>query len=242
MRQPLLIAHLLDYFFPPRCLLCTERIERQAGVLICSSCLSAITCIESSSCPRCGKPFLTENGDDHWCGACLESESLLTIVRALGRYEDRMRSLIHLIKYKQTFAAISVIGYLLDRHTRWDAELAAHDIIVPVPLHKRRLRQRGFNQAVHWGALVSKKYRIPLARQLLERTKWTTPQVTLRGDRRKTNVRNAFRVLESSNVRHASVLLVDDVYTTGATVQECARMLQKAGAFRVDGFVIARAV
>jgi ComF family protein len=153
-----------------------------------------------------------------------------------------MRGLIHLFKYKHKSAVLPVLRLLLEQHLRWDAELAAHDLIVPVPLHRRRLQERGFNQAVFWGKLVSEKYGIPVKSRLLRRTRWTAPQVILQGDRRRNNVRHAFSVSKTGALRDARVLLVDDVYTTGATMQECARILKKAGAARVDGFVIARAV
>jgi len=115
-------------------------------------------------------------------------------------------------------------------------------MIIPVPLHKQRLRERGFNQAVLWGAAVSAKYRIPMKLNAVLRSRWTAPQVNLHGSRRENNVRNAFSVGETSCLHNASVLLVDDVYTTGATMKECARALRKGGAARIDGFVIARTV
>ena len=241
MRSYTFFANLLNYFLPPFCLVCGVRISDEKNSFVCSDCFRAITLIGHPSCIRCGKPFLTAEGDDHVCGKCLHMRSNINSVKALGTYDGTLRSLVHLIKYKQKFAAIAVVGHLLDCHTRWNDYVAAHDIIVPVPLHKRRLKERGFNQAVLWGNIVGKKFHIPVAVNAVLRTRWTAPQVSLRGRERTNNVRNAFSVNTPSLLNNASVLLVDDVYTTGATMNECARMVKKAGASRIDGLVIARA-
>lgn len=150
--------------------------------------------------------------------------------------------MIHLLKYKQKLALKPAFQALLDQSGTHDMDFSCYDLIIPVPLHIRRLRERGFNQAVVWGEIVGETYCIPVKRAVLRRSTWTTPQVTLHGATRKENIRDAFSVRDASAVRNKSVLLVDDVYTTGATMGECAAVLRQVGAVLVDGFVIARAV
>ncbi|MBN2466708.1 MAG: ComF family protein [Deltaproteobacteria bacterium] len=166
----------------------------------------------------------------------------MTAIRALGKYEGALETLIHGFKYRQQFAAKTVFGFLLDNCRSDDLDFCRYDLLVPVPLHKKRLRERGFNQAVVLADLLRKKYKVPLARAVLQRTVYTPPQVQLRGDARKKNVRRAFKASDPAAVRNKTILLVDDVYTTGATMNECARTLKQAGASRIDGFVMARAV
>lgn len=237
-----LFRHLLNFLFPPFCLVCGSRTAEENNLLICNDCFRGITLISRPSCVRCGRPFLTAEGDDHVCGACLHSKSTITSVKALGVYDETLRRLIHLIKYKGRFAAVSVLRGLLEGQALLRDYVTAHDIIVPVPLHKRRLRERGFNQAVLWGTVVGGTFRIPVQCNAVLRNRWTAPQVRLHGTERMNNVRNAFSVRKPSSLKNAAVLLVDDVYTTGATMNECARVIRKAGAWRVDGLVIARAL
>ncbi len=235
-------THLLDCLFPPFCLVCGSRTPDENNLLVCNTCLRGITLIGRPSCIRCGKPFFTAEGGDHVCGKCLHTRSNINAIKALGTYDGALRSVIHLIKYKKKFAAVAVLGRLLDEHALWHDYVAAHDVIVPVPLHKRRLRARGFNQAVLWANVIGKKFCLPVERNAVHRTRWTAPQVRLHGTERMNNVRNAFSVRKPLPLKNAAVLLVDDVYTTGATMNECARVMRKAGASRINGLVIARAL
>jgi ComF family protein len=115
------------------------------------------------------------------------------------------------------------------------------DLIVPVPLHKKRLRQRGFNQAILLGEILSQQSGIPLQRNNLQRIRWTEPQVNLSAAARPGNVKGAFAVADSGAITGKNVLLIDDVYTTGCTVSECSRVLKNAGAAGVAVLTVARA-
>ncbi len=137
---------------------------------------------------------------------------------------------------------VNLFNFLLDHMHNHAITFSSYDLLIPVPLHRSRLRQRGFNQTVILGNILKKKYHLPLHTNILQRTAHTLPQVTLPVKARKVNMRNAFKVKESQSVEGKTILLLDDVYTTGATMNECARILKKSGASRVDGFVIARAV
>lgn len=237
-----LFSCALDYLFPPSCLLCGAQELYQSGCLICKECIDSISFVTHPLCLRCGRPFLTESERDHVCGECLTQKKYLTIVRALCRYEGTVEKMIHQFKYKQKFAVAPIFKLLLDFYSSEDMNFYSYDLFIPVPLHPARLRQRGFNQAVLWGEMLKKKYNVPLKRMALKRTVGTLPQVTLQGKTRRENVKNAFKVSDSTLVNDKAILLLDDVYTTGATMNECARVLKESGASRVDGFVIARAV
>lgn len=242
MRWSNLFSSALDYLFPPYCLLCESRDIYQTGCFICKGCVDSIPFITHPYCFRCGKPFLTQTDRDHLCGNCLTHDAFFTIVRALGKYEGSLGKIVHLLKYKQKFATEKILTLLLDRYQNGEINFCSYDFLIPVPLHRSRLRQRGFNQAVVLGNVLRKKYNLPLERFALQRTVATLPQVRLQGKERMKNVRNAFKVKDAALVDGKSILLLDDVYTTGATINECARVLREGGASRVDGFVIARAV
>jgi ComF family protein len=153
-----------------------------------------------------------------------------------------LRKIIHLLKYKQKFAIERILALLLDDYQNIDINFCSYDFFIPVPLHRSRLRQRGFNQAVVLGNVLRRKHNMPLQRLAMQRIVATLPQVRLQGKERMENVRNAFKIRDAALVQNKSILLLDDVYTTGATMNECARALRDAGALRVDGFVVARAV
>jgi len=237
------ISLALDCLFPPGCLICSSKDLYQSGHLICKDCFDSISFISHPFCVRCGKQFLTETVRDHMCGDCLTKEPYFNLVRALGKYEGALEKIIHNFKYKQKFSMVNIFTFLLENMQNNGITFDSYDLFIPVPLHLSRLRQRGFNQTVLLGRVLQKKYQqIPLQTMVLQRMVPTLPQVTLAVKERKVNVRNAFRVKDPRLVEGKTVLLLDDVYTTGATMNECARVLKESGVSRVDGFVIARAV
>jgi ComF family protein len=154
-------------------------------------------------------------------------------------YENALAEAIHLFKYSKNPNWSKPLGRLL--HTRLH-DLGVLEVILPVPLHAKRLRQREFNQALLLAREVSLASGIPLQMDNLRRVRWTQPQIELNGDERRKNVRGAFEVLRPDQVKGQSVLLIDDVFTTGATVNECARVLKKAGAKAVNVLTVARMV
>lgn len=236
------ISLALEFLFPPVCLLCGSTKVCRKGCFICKECLDSISFISHPVCTRCGKPFLTETTRDHVCGNCLTQKYSFNVVRALGRYEGALEKIIHNFKYKQKFSMIHILRFLLDHISNHDIIFSSYDLLIPVPLHRSRLRRRGFNQSVLLGNILKEKYRLPLGTTILRRAVPTLPQVSLPVQARKVNMQNAFTVKKPQSVKGKSILLLDDVYTTGATINECARALKKSGAARVDGFVIARAV
>lgn len=192
-------------------------------------------------CQVCGIPFVGI-GTDHLCGDCLKNPPSFDVARAGFVYEGHCRELIHAFKYQNKTHLRRPLALLArERLTEFVASRCP-DLIVPVPLHRKRLRSRGFNQAVLLGELLAYEWRLPLERQVLQRVRWTKPQINLSADDRRENVKGAFAVADSVAVAGKRVLILDDVLTTGSTVEECSRMLKRAGAVDVAVITVARAL
>ena len=212
--------------------------EQESG--ICPHCLSQMKYIESPHCNRCGKPFHSEIVADHLCGECLTRKKYLRCARSVGYYDGVLRKAIHLLKYKlKSNLAVPLGDIMANQMQSFFSETEYHSIM-PVPLHPRRLRERGFNQALALARVIGKKYRINLNSYNLTRNRETKPQVGLSEHDRIDNVKNAFSLLKSDRITDKDVLLVDDVYTSGNTVEECAKVLIRAGAHKVDVLTLAR--
>jgi ComF family protein len=160
----------------------------------------------------------------------------------MGHYEGPLREAIHRWKYEEKIYLSSLFGEWMERgfSQYWKASL--FDLLVPVPLHPQRLRERGFNQALLLVRELSHRTGIPYRKRLLEKRERTIPQVHLSGVDREKGVKGVFRLADREEVQGKVILLVDDVYTTGATVNECAKVLIAGGAQRVDVFTLAHAV
>jgi ComF family protein len=217
---------------------------------LCSACLNGFRPIQSPVCNTCGLMFKSRESADHVCGECAQQPKKYRMARASGVYAAGFIQIVHKFKYKGKIQLAKPLGALLFTeflHYWHNDEI---DLILPVPLHKKRFRQRGFNQAYllvnDWDNLSRarrlKPRRAAVATNVLVRSKKTAPQTGLNRADRLQNIKNAFNVRRPDIVKNKWVLLVDDVYTTGATVNECARVLVKSGAKRVDVLTLARAI
>lgn len=233
------INAVLDFMYPPRCSLCGRYGGDEEG--ICQDCLSQIHYIGSPLCIRCGKPFSHECATDHFCGECLTGRRYFTTARAVGLYNGLFRKTLHRFKYQWKHCLARPLGTLMAERMEPFFSDTLYQSMVPVPLHPRRLRKRGFNQALVLARMLSRTYHIPLDRQNLVRTRWTQSQVGLSERERKDNVRGAFAVLQSARIAERTILLLDDIYTSGSTVDECSKVLINAGARKVDVLTLARA-
>lgn len=193
-------------------------------------------------CPRCGLPF-AGSGIDHLCEGCRRRAPRFDRARACALYDvgsdfgSPLATALHRYKYKPDPALAPVLADFLASRCPYRAD---YDVLVPVPLHLERLRWRGFNQAALLARRLARQWALPLDPFGLTRTRATPPQVGLDETERRRNVAGAFAVPRPERVRRRRILLIDDVYTTGATVNECARVLKRAGARRVDVLVLAR--
>jgi ComF family protein len=236
----------IDLIYPPRCSICEkflwkDRAKRnQQELLFCEPCLDGFSEITSPFCFICGRPFASEVDEDHLCENCLRKRPYYDAMRAPYLYEGDIMAAIHQFKYARKSHLANSLGFLLTSFARKWLDNTDSIVMMPVPLHPKKLRERNFNQS-----LLLARYAAPLLGTELDfvslrRIKYTQPQTALKSDERRKNVRGAFEVVDSKVVKGRSVLLVDDVTTTGSTLNECARTLKRAGAREVFCLTLAR--
>ena len=233
---------LLDLLFPPLCHSCRAFIPNPGAVRLCATCLDAAPLIAHPFCTCCGRPFATIGGADHLCGKCLTDPPPFAAARAALIYTGTTRELIHRFKYSHRVMLRRPLGCLAGPCLDSFVNDFGADVMVPVPLHRKRLQQRGFNQAILLGEIFSKRWGLHLVRNNLRRTRWTEPQINLTASARAENVKGAFALADPAALAGKRVLLIDDVYTTGSTVKECAITLNKGGATAVAVLTVARAM
>jgi ComF family protein len=252
--------------FPLKCLKCQKIIFRADltyqdrdgagkffyknlfGKYFCSDCITlSYEPFEPPFCERCGKKFKHKFIENHFCEDCLKVSNNTGKVRAGARYSGIVKESIHFFKYQKKLSLAEPLGKIIFAGFNEYFNPSEIDVIMPVPLHTSKLKQRGFNQAF----LVVKSFKkmlekndifSPLSIDLysLKRVKKTDPQTDFSAEQRKENVKDAFKVVNLEKVKNKRILLVDDVYTTGATSSEAAGKLIEAGALTVDVLVIAR--
>lgn len=237
---PQFLTVLLDFLLPPVCHICRSHISEPQHLHICPTCLEALTPVTSPCCPLCGVPFHA-NGTDHLCGNCILHPPHFDTAHAPYLYEGALRDLIHSFKYDHRMQRRQVLTLLMLTGTAPLLRCQSPDLIVPIPLHVSRLRERGFNQAALLGAQAARLLALPIALTALARVRSTVPQIELAAHERQVNVKDAFAVTQPVLIHGKNILLVDDVITTGSTMNECARILKKAGAAQVTALAIARA-
>jgi ComF family protein len=215
---------------------------------ICESCIQLIERVPEPMCQVCGVPLqAADYARSDWCRACAESPPHFGKARAIARYRPGISedgqvvpSIIRRHKYGRDQSLAHALAQCLGESLPLDGD--DYDLVIPMPLHRRRLRWRGFNQAALLSLAVARKIDCMLDVATLARVRDTPPQTWQDSIQRRQNVRGAFVVTHPDRIAHRSLLLVDDVMTTGATLDECARTLLAAGARRVDVFTLARAV
>lgn len=227
---------LLEIIFPPVCLLCAKR-SREKG--FCGECRAMLDKkrITSPVCLRCGAPFHSPKAVGHVCGQCLKTPPHFNAARSAFVYDGHVLDAVHRFKYAGDTSlarplAMEALGALGSKD---------HCLIVPVPLHPERLRARGFNQSVLIARELARITSIELCCGNLKRARNTGQQVGLGVEERKKNVAGAFRLENPALLKGKKTLLVDDVMTTGATINECARLLKGSGA-EVFALTVARAI
>jgi ComF family protein len=236
-----LVFAVIDFFFPPLCLLCRAFLSAPEEKYLCTECLDAFPLISGPLCPICGIPFVSQQGADHVCSRCIDRMPYFDSARAIGAYDGALRKAIHQFKYNNRSLLSAPLGSILSQHGKTVLPRDTYDVVMPVPLHPRRLRQRGFNQSLFLARSVAQAWGIAFDREGLHRTRWTDPQTMLPQKERRHNVKGAF-AYQGRGVTAKAVLLVDDVYTSGSTANECAQVLKKQGAGRVDVLTLARTI
>jgi len=231
----------LNLIFPPLCVSCRARVGEAHA--LCPACWNAISFIEGSLCSSCGSPFEVDPGSETVCGACLARPHDFKRARSLFHYNDASKPLILAFKHGDRLDHAPAFARWLERTGQplfSDAEL-----LVPVPLHRWKLWKRRYNQAAIVAEGLSKITGLPHDPLVLEKRRATKSQGEMPSAKaRRRNVLNAFQVPSDkvARIRGRNVLLIDDVFTTGATLNACARALKRAGAARVDALTLARVV
>ncbi|MGZ5811754.1 MAG: ComF family protein [Xanthobacteraceae bacterium] len=230
----------LDTALPPLCPSCREQVADPGA--LCPTCWGQLSFIERPYCERLGTPFAYDPGPGIVSAAAIADPPAYGRARAAVRYDDIARKLVHAYKYGDRIDLAPGMGRWMARAGREILE-GAH-LLVPVPLHWRRLWTRRFNQAATLSRAISREAAVPVADELLRRVRATRQQVGLTQAERDVNVPGAFAVTADgkASLRGKRIVLVDDVLTSGATVDNCARVLLRSGALNVDVLVFARVV
>jgi ComF family protein len=213
---------------------------------LCPDCGAKLETLDGPICTCCGQAFASRQVPDHVCGPCLEKAQPYDRARAVFGYNDTLRRLVHQLKFHDRLQLSRPLGRLLLAYFLHAWKDRPIDIVAPVPLHPRRFRQRGFNQAWllvrDWEKTAAGNGAVAwrVHKGCHQRVKWQRPQTGLPAGERVRNIKGAFALGPGQGVQGRGVLLVDDVMTTGATAGECARQLRLAGARTVDVLTLAR--
>jgi ComF family protein len=248
-RRPVILRDALDglaaVLLPAPCRICDQPLSRATRIPVCESCLASFERIADPMCQCCGRPrpvAMAAATVAPLCRLCRDEVYGFDCARSFAVYNDALGTAIVLLKYEQ----VTRMGHWFAE--RLEETLAAHgngfrpDVVVPVPLHPERLRERGYNQAEMMARPLARRLRLDLRAYLLVRTRPRPPQLVLSRTERWRSVRGAYATHERAKVDKLRVLLVDDVLTTGATLDACSRVLRRAGAAAVMGLTVARVV
>jgi ComF family protein len=231
---------LLDFVYPQTCPLCRNPLKREEKD-VCDECWKALALLPSPYCPYC-KSFL-EGADEipnHQCPYLSTSEDRrIVAVRSLGTFDDHYQKLVHRLKYEKKIPLGKRLAQSLGESMAEEKEFTGCDMVIPVPLHRARERERGFNQSEVLAKGISRAIGISPTKGILKRKRNTKDQTYLNAQQRAENVRGAFVVRRADSIIGKKVILVDDVMTTGATLNECARMLLDSGAKNVFAATLA---
>lgn len=225
---------LLALLLAPACAACRQPLDRPSSGPVCTACWRAIPFLDPPVCDRCGEPAPAgAAGADRECLRCRETPGRIARSRAIGLYDGALRAIVHALKYDGRRSLARPLARLLER---CGADVVAGaDVAIPVPLHRAKRRRRGFNQADD----LARGLPLPVRRPLV-RLRDTPSQTDLPAEARRANVAGAFGLARGASVRGAVVVLVDDVSTTGATLEACARVLLDGGAKEVRALTAAR--
>ncbi|MDO3378597.1 ComF family protein [Geoalkalibacter halelectricus] len=225
-------------FLPPCCPLCDQPLGAKDQDGFCAVCRDAFRLLASPCCPRCSLPYAAADGSDHLCENCTRQEPPFVWAAAAAHYEGALRDAVQLFKFGRRLDLDRPLAALLLAATGERIRAFAPDLIVAVPLHAQRLRQRGYNQAQLLARILAKDLRLAAPARLLRRVRPTALQQGLPRQERHRNLRRAFHA--QGAVAGRRVLLVDDVLTTGATLSACSQALLDGGAAAVAAVALAR--
>ena len=235
---------LLDFVFPQNCISCDGKIS-ESECLLCASCKADIGFIRQPHCFQCGVPADLSYAYPHEefvCGDCRKSPFQFDRARSLGFYDTVLRTTIHHFKYRRQMGVLTEMDLLLEKYFTENPDFCKGFTVSHIPLHFNKMKERGFDQAFLIARQVARVLKLPLEGGLLRRVNATSPQASMTRAERSRNIKGAFEVNRPEWVAGKNILLVDDVFTTGATVNEAAKTLKKEGAGKVYVFTLGRVV
>lgn len=228
-----LYSGLLDLIYPPHCVVC-----RDAGDgYLCPKCIEKITLIEPPVCYKCGKPC-----EAFMCDDCYQREYAFECARSAGIFDGPLRDAIHALKYRNHEAVADPLAEIMARAFAGTQLARNVDVLVPIPIHSSRMLDRGFNQSEVLARILARRIGLPVETKVLRKVRKTRHQVDLPLDERTLNVQGSFAIRHSEKISRKRVLLIDDVFTTGSTLDEAARVLLAAGATEVRAYTLARSL
>lgn len=232
-----ILGELISFVFPERCLIC-KTITLDFG--LCPNCWNKISFISNPSCAICSYPFENETSEDLICGYCLQKKPSFDKAFAVMKYDENSKILIHKFKFNDQL-------HLTKIFSKWIINSISDnknniDIIMPVPIHKFKLFFRKYNQSALLSNEIGAKLKINTLQRALIKTKYTKPQTSLSKKNRLSNIKNTIKINEKykKEIQNKNILIIDDVYTTGATLNECAKLLKKSGCNKVYIATIAK--
>ncbi|MEA1939743.1 MAG: ComF family protein [Candidatus Caldatribacteriota bacterium] len=238
---------LLNFVFPLDCKICKKPIRESRGYSICEDCFNTIEFIKHPYCMKCGKPLIHSEfflkNKNILCVNCREKKYSFEFARSVGTYNKVLRKCIHLFKYYREKKLAKPLGKLMIDYLLESKEFEKKiDLIIPVPLHEKGLKKRGFNQTILLSREIGNYFSIPVKEEILVKKKITSFQVNLSKKEREKNINKAFLVKEPEEFKGKNILIIDDVFTTGSTVDECAKEIKRAQAKNIYVFTLARSI
>lgn len=240
-----IVDAIISVIFPAPCRICGFVLTRAGTLPICEACFQSLRPLNGPVCACCGRPLASEVALDALmpkCFACRRDVYAFKCARSFGPYTDQMVRAIGIMKYERLTQLGRWFAQRLHSVARENTALREVDVVVPVPLHPGRLRERGYNQAELIAKPLARWMRLPLSSHLLVRTKPRPSRLLLSRRERWLTVRGAYEIRKGTRVDNLRILLIDDVFTTGATLDACSRALRRAGAKSVAGLTVARAI
>ena len=230
------LTPLITFVFPAKCRRCETPMDIGQVHYLCDACWEQIELLKPPWCQICGLPRWSAA-----CTVCRENPPLFRKLRAIAFYEPTLREAIHLMKYEKKQVISKHLVQLLQAYLPEDFAATDYDFLLPIPLHANRFRQRGFNQAERIAQGVAKVWRVPVRTDILVRIRDTVPLSSLNShEERMKSINGAFEVQSPDSIQNRKILLIDDIFTTGTTINEALKALQVANPDCVDVLTLAR--
>ncbi len=223
------------FLYPAKCRVCDDSLGVASMPYICADCWQDIRFLEPPWCDICGTP-----GVNGLCDACATSPPRYGQLRTVALYQTTLQQAIHLFKFEKKKVFAEHLIRLINVHIPVDCDVATYDFVLPIPIHKKRLRERGFNQATLLADGIAKAAGVPVLTNTLVRKRHTVAQSSLDREARQQNIVGAFDVLDPDIIRGKRLLVIDDVFTTGATIREAVNELWTADPAEIDVLTLAR--